>query len=168
MAKKATKLAPAWHGFKRQWTGRTMGNGARTTYLGAVKEIPEGQNPRRTGKLPFPDDDARHEDGKDGERGDDRAAMPRVLDAAPLESEDEASDAADHDHRADPVERKEAEGERGAWRAPATESPSLEFPLGVNTHLLEHGRRRLRAELKVRNRQSEVCARERGKRSNGR
>lgn len=147
---------------------RRTGNGARTTYLGTVAEIPEGQNPRRTGKLPFPHDDARHEDGKDGERRNDGSAMPRVLDAAPLQSEDEASDAADHDRRADPVERKEAEGESRARRAPATERPSSEFPLCVDSDLLEHGRRRLRAELKVHNYQPRGGVSERGKRSDGR
>ena len=82
--------------------------------------------------------------------------MPRVLDTAPLESEDEASDAADHDRRSDPVEREEAESERGARRAPATECPSPEFPLGVDPDLLEHGRRWLRAQLKVKNRQPKL------------
>ena len=167
MAKKATKLAPACAMTSVSTEGRETERG-RHTWVRSRK-YPRGRI--REGPANFHSHTMMHGTrtaGKDGERRNDGSAMPRVLDAAPLQSEDEASDAADHDRRADPVERKEAEGESRARRAPATERPSSEFPLCVDSDLLEHGRRRLRAELKVHNYQPRGGVSERGKRSDGR
>lgn len=149
MVKKAARVAPTCARDERisQVRGRRGGRGIGKTHLRATVEVLEGHDAARAGELPLEDDESRDEDGEDDEARDDRPGRPGVLDAAPLQGEDEAGDDAEHEDGADPVEGERAEREGRARRRPPTEHPAHELALCPEGDVLAHRRRGLRAEL---------------------
>lgn len=118
----------------------------RSTDLASIVEQPEGQELRRSSKLPLVQDEEGDANESHYQTDYDPRVGPGVRDTTPLQSENEAGNETKHDDGADPVEGGETEHERVDRGVPLSASPASDLCTGERLDFLAHLASWLRSE----------------------